>query len=211
MVSYMKKPQTPVFSRVSHKPVFIIALMFTLIVLGSYAAQYYTWSVSYTITPLTTTEVVVGLGTHSGATQVSTVFSGGSETSPATTVNIPSGKTLDVYTFISHSTLDTLENHFYSIRLTIYWKKSTWDIGAYNAWSILLVSGGAHHYVKPEPKIGLDGVGPGIDGIISPTISDAEGPETWNFWFKVDGIWTGAVSTSTGATSFPIWVYAVEV
>jgi hypothetical protein len=185
--------------------------MFTVIITCSYAAQYYTWSVSYTITPLTTSVVVVDLGVHSGATSVPTVYYGGLETSPAATVNIPSGKTLDVYTFIPHSVLDTLESHFFSIRLTIYWKKSTWGSGEFYYGSIWLVSGGAHHYVKPEPNIGLDGVGPRMDSIVLPTIDNAVGPETWYFWFEVDGIWTGAVPTSIGPTSFPIWVYAVEV
>jgi hypothetical protein len=116
-----------------------------------------------------------------------------------------------VYTFIPHSVLDTLERHFYSIRLTIYWKKSTWGSGEFYYARIWLVSGGAHHYVKPEPNIGLDGVGPRMDSIVLPTIDNAVGPETWYFWFEVDGIWTRAVTESTGPTSFPIWVYAVEV
>jgi len=201
---------SPIFSIFPRKPFLVIVLMLTLIVLGSYAAQYYSWSVSYKIIPLSETKVIVNLGAHSGATNVSTVFSAGSETSPATTVNIPLGKKLDVYTFIPHSVLDTLEHHFYSIRLTIYWKKSTWPGGEYNFKSVWLVLGGTHHEVKREPNIGLEGWGPVIDGIISPTINDAVGPETWYFWFVVDGIWTGAVSESTGLTSFPIWVYAVE-
>jgi hypothetical protein len=211
MLSDLKKPQTPIFSRVSRKPVFIIALMFTLIVLGSYAAQYYTWSVSYTITPLTTSVVVVDIGTHSGATNVTTAYYGGSETNPAVNVNIPSGKTLDVYTFISQDVLNTLEASFYSIRLTIWWKESTEPPGEYNSGSIWLVYMGVQHPVFLEPKTGLYGVAPLIDGYIMPTISHTTGPQEWHFWFEVDGIWTGAVSTSTGATSFPIWVYAVEV
>jgi hypothetical protein len=185
--------------------------MFMVIFTGSYAAQYYTWSVGYQIVPLFEIKVVVNIGAHSGATSVPTVYYGGSEMNPAATVSIPSGKTLNIYTFIPHSALDALENHFYSIRLTVYWKKSTAGLGEYNSKSIWLVYNGVHHYVRPEPNIGLDGVGPNMNAIVSPTISSAVGPETWYFWFTVDGIWTGAVQTSTGPASFPIWVYAVEV
>jgi hypothetical protein len=207
----MRKPQNfPIFSLL-RKPVFIIALMLMVIVMGSYAAQYYTWSVGYQITPLSQTKVVVDLGAHSGATSVPTIYYGGSETSPAVSVNVPAGKTLNIYAFIPQSFLEVLDDHFYSIRLKIYWKRIAPDAGPLNSWQVNLVSGGTHHYVRYESNIGLLGVGPGMDTTnIPPTISGAGGGTTWGFWFEVDNIWTGSVASSTGSVSFPIYVYATE-
>lgn len=40
------------------KPIFILALTMTAIITGAYVAQYYSWSVSYTVHPLTETITV---------------------------------------------------------------------------------------------------------------------------------------------------------
>jgi hypothetical protein len=200
----MRKPQNfPIFSLL-RKPVFIIALMLMVIVMGAYAAQYYTWSVGYTIIPLSETKVVVDLGAHSGATMVPGTFSGGSQEKPIVSIAIPPGKTLDVYVLIPHSALDQLEQHFYSIRIKIYAQKGE----LVSSWTYDLVSGG-HHYTDlvTEPVSGLEGILLRTDGTLV-TFYHTTG--AWNFWFEVTNIWTGSVASSTGSVSFPIYVYATE-
>jgi hypothetical protein len=199
-------PLTPFFSKLFHKPLVIVALMIMVILMGSYAAQYYIWSVSYQITPLTASMVVVDIGAHSGATMVPGTFYGGSQVNPMISITIPSGKILDVYVLIPHSALDQLEQHFYSIRIKIYAQKGSLLL----SWIYDLVSGG-HHYTGPdlitEPVSGLEGILPRTDGTLV-TFYHTTG--TWNFWFEVTNIWTGAVASSTGSVSFPIYVYATE-
>jgi hypothetical protein len=190
--------------------------MITVIFMGSYAAQNYVWNVGYQIVPLSKIKVVVDLEAHSGATNVSTSYCGGSESAPAVNVTVPASKTLNIYVFIPASILDNLEHDFYSIRLTVGWKQMPY--GTPHTWGpINLVSGGlrygkhAGETLIYESNIGLYGILVGMNGAVRPTIEGAPSSSTWGFWFRVDGIWTGAVQTPTGPASFPIWVYAVEV
>jgi hypothetical protein len=174
--------------------------MFTLIALGSYAAQYYTWSVSYQIVPLTETKVVVNMGAHSGATSVPDI-SVGSFDSPVTYIWVPSGKKLDVYIMVPHDALDQLEQHFYNLTLKIHLKDGVNTIQSEQSYAFPLVTKGSHPSISTEPRSGITGLWVKITYITG----------TWKVWFELTDIWTGAVTTPTGLISFPIWVYAVEV
>lgn len=100
----------PFFSRFFRKPIVIIALMFT-VMFGSYFAQspYYSWSVGYTIKPLTQT-ITMSIAT-SGATTATDVLLGNP------TINIVKDGTLHVEFLLGD--LAAIRRAFHRLHFTI--------------------------------------------------------------------------------------------
>ena len=139
-------------------------------VLGSYALGYFTWTLTYTTTPLTEI-ITVDLGSHPGATRVYPIQLGSYE-DPETHIWVQ--KEVDVYLLVPVEALEELEDYFWSLKVDIH-------VG-YSTRTLTLIEDGAHAGTEVDPNTGLEGLWTQVHVTVSQPV-----------WFKVHDIVTRAV------------------
>jgi len=172
------------------KGLLAIALLMAVVMMLPFAVQYYSWKATYSIIPLTSEDMSIDIGSHTGATKLKTI------TYDAKDITVPAGKKLDIYFFVKDEYVNTIKGHFYSLKFKYYNVDSAFT----PVTDELTTSEGT------ESNIDLSG------SWVKITVDNSAGQSdlTLDMKIDIDG-WTFNVESSTGTVTFYVWVYAVEL
>jgi hypothetical protein len=169
------------------KGLILVALLMASL-LGAYAAQYYTWNATYKIIPLTSDDLSISVGTHTGATMIKTT------TYDAKDITVPAGKKLDIYFFVKDSDVAKIAGHFVLLKFKYYSTDGKVDL------TDDLNTGGV-----VEGNTGWSG------SWVHAEVDNSGGSTNLVLDMKIDiSGWTANVASESGEVTFSVWVWAQE-